>query len=131
MPVIAGLAVGEERAEPGGRRGVIEHLLKPQTQVATAAEVGFFPVVKAELPRTSTRASRCCRTPSPRRKGRRTRWSRSCRSGLADKGGEFNKVYMDTFQRIVLRNEPVRPCWTISQGARRPDEGDRRALLGP
>ena len=28
--------------------------------------------------------------------------------GLGAKGGEFNKVYMDTFQRIVLRGEPVR-----------------------
>ena len=28
--------------------------------------------------------------------------------GLGAKGGEFNKVYMDTFQRIVLRNEPAR-----------------------
>ena len=59
--------------------------------------------------------------------------------GLGAKGGEFNKVYVDTFQRIVLRNEPVKavlesqakvleglmretnaPCWTPdkpSQGA--------------
>ena len=59
--------------------------------------------------------------------------------GLGAKGGEFNKVYMDTFQRIVLRNEPVKdvledqakvldalmketgaPCWAPdkpSQGA--------------
>ena len=28
--------------------------------------------------------------------------------GLGAKGGEFNKVYTDTFQRIVLRNEPVK-----------------------
>jgi multiple sugar transport system substrate-binding protein len=59
--------------------------------------------------------------------------------GLGAKGGEFNKVYNDTFQRIVLRNEPVKavlesqakvletlmkdtgaPCWAPdkpSQGA--------------
>ena len=59
--------------------------------------------------------------------------------GLGAKGGEFNKVYMDSFQRIVLRNEPVKdvleaqakaldtlmkdtgaPCWAPdkpSQGA--------------
>ena len=28
--------------------------------------------------------------------------------GLGAKGGEFNKVYMDAFQRIVLRGEPVK-----------------------
>jgi multiple sugar transport system substrate-binding protein len=59
--------------------------------------------------------------------------------GLGAKGGEFNKVFTDTFQRIVLRNEPVKtvlseqakaletimkdtgaPCWApdkASQGA--------------
>ncbi len=28
--------------------------------------------------------------------------------GLGAKGGEFNKVYVDTFQRIVLRNEDIK-----------------------
>ena len=28
--------------------------------------------------------------------------------GLGAKGGEFNKVYMDAFQRIVLRGEPIK-----------------------
>ncbi len=28
--------------------------------------------------------------------------------GLGAKGGEFNKVFMDTFQAIVLRGQPVR-----------------------
>jgi multiple sugar transport system substrate-binding protein len=27
--------------------------------------------------------------------------------GLGAKGGEFNKVFLDSFQRIVLRNEDV------------------------
>ena len=29
-------------------------------------------------------------------------------SGLGAKGGEFNKVFLDTFQRVVLRGEPVK-----------------------
>ena len=28
--------------------------------------------------------------------------------GLGDKGGEFNKVYTDTFQRIVIRGQDVK-----------------------
>jgi multiple sugar transport system substrate-binding protein len=27
--------------------------------------------------------------------------------GLGAKGGEFNKVYLDTFERIVRKNEPA------------------------
>jgi multiple sugar transport system substrate-binding protein len=30
------------------------------------------------------------------------------RARTGERGGEFNKVYMDTFQRIVLRNEAAR-----------------------
>ena len=37
------------RARPRGRRGAHRaSLTKPETQIATAAEVGFFPVVKAD-----------------------------------------------------------------------------------
>ena len=51
--------------------------------------------------------------------------------GLGAKGGEFNKVYMDTFQRIVLRNEPVKDrARRAGQDARHAHEGDRRAVLG-
>src|SRR5690606_6968315 len=28
--------------------------------------------------------------------------------GLGDKGGQFNQVYIDTFERIVLAGQPVR-----------------------
>jgi multiple sugar transport system substrate-binding protein len=29
--------------------------------------------------------------------------------GLGQRGGEFDKVFMDTFQRVVLRGEKPRP----------------------
>ena len=28
--------------------------------------------------------------------------------GLGDKGGQFNQVYIDTFERVVLAGQPVR-----------------------
>ena len=31
--------------------------------------------------------------------------------GLGDKGGEFNKVFLDTFQRVVLRNLARNTPW--------------------
>ncbi len=51
--------------------------------------------------------------------------------GLGAKGGEFNKVYFDTFQRIVLRGEP---CKTVLDAAGRDDardhDRDQGAVLG-
>ena len=139
MPVIAGLAVAKNAPNRAGAVGVIEHLLKPQTQVATAAEVGFFPVVKAELPANLDPSVKMLSDAVAKTQGAKDALVSLLPVGLADKGGEFNKVYMDTFQRIVLRNEPVRavlddqakvldalmkgtgaPCWApdkASQGA--------------
>ena len=34
----------------GAAKALIDYLTRPQTQIATARSVGFFPVVKAELP---------------------------------------------------------------------------------
>ena len=50
MPVVAGLAIPKDAPNRAGAVAVIEHMTKPETQLMTAAEVGFFPVVKADLP---------------------------------------------------------------------------------
>ena len=63
--------------------------------------------------------------------GRRTRCPRSCPIGLGAKGGEFNKVYMDAFQRIVLRGEPIKDV--LAAQAKVLDglmQETKRALLG-
>ena len=139
MPVIAGLSVAKNAPNRAGAVATIDHLTKPQTQVATAAEVGFFPVVKAELPANLDPSVKMLSDAVARTQGSKDALVSLLPVGLADKGGEFNKVYMDTFQRVVLRNEPVRavldeqakaldalmkgtgaPCWApdkASQGA--------------
>src|SRR6266446_795886 len=50
MPVLAGLAVLKSAADMSGAMALIDYLTQPQTQIVTARSVGFFPVVKAELP---------------------------------------------------------------------------------
>jgi multiple sugar transport system substrate-binding protein len=50
MPVLAGLAVVKGAPDPNGATALIDYLTRPETQIATARSVGFFPVVKADLP---------------------------------------------------------------------------------
>ena len=51
--------------------------------------------------------------------------------GLGAKGGEFNKVYFDTFQRIVLRGEPVqRRARRRGRDDARDHDRDQGAVLG-
>ena len=139
MPVVAGLAIPKDAPNRAGAVAVIEHMTKPETQLATAAEVGFFPVVKADLPPNLAPGIKLLASAVAATQSSKDALVSLLPVGLGAKGGEFNKVYVDTFQRIVLRNEPVKavlesqakvleglmnetkaPCWSPdkpSQGA--------------
>jgi multiple sugar transport system substrate-binding protein len=139
MPVVAGLAIPKDAPNRDGAVAVIQHLTKPETQIKTAQEVGFFPVVKAELPPDLSPGVKLLASAVGATQGAKDAVVSLLPVGLGAKGGEFNKVYMDTFQRIVQRNEPVKsvledqakvldalmkqtgaPCWAPdkpSQGA--------------
>jgi multiple sugar transport system substrate-binding protein len=108
MPVIAGLAIAKDAPNRAQAVALIEHLTKPETQVATAAQVGFFPVVNATLPTNLTPDVKLLADGVAKTQGAKDALVALLPVGLGGKGGEFNKVYVDTFQRIVLRNEPVR-----------------------
>jgi len=108
MPVIAGLGIARGAPNRAGAVSVIEYLSRPATQLRLAAETGFFPVVRAELPADLPPAVRLAANAIAATQNARDARVSLLPVGLGDKGGEFNKVYMDTFQRIVLRNENIR-----------------------
>lgn len=108
MPVIAGLAIPKGAPDRAGAAAVIEHLSKPETQVKTAAEVGFFPVVKADLPADLSPGIKLIAEGVAKTQGAKDALPALLPIGLGDKGGEFNKVFSDSFQRIVLRGENPR-----------------------
>ena len=108
MPVIAGLAIAKGAPDRAGAAALIEHLTKPETEVITAAEVGFFPVVNATLPANLSPGIKLLAEGIAKTQGAPDALVALLPVGLGDKGGEFNKVFFDTFQRIVLRNEPAR-----------------------
>jgi ABC-type Fe3+ transport system substrate-binding protein len=92
MPVVAGLAIAKDAPNRAQAAAVIEHLLKPATQIATAMEVGFFPVINAPLPAPiCPPASSCWLTASPRRKAPRTRSSPCCRSASATRAASSTR----------------------------------------
>jgi multiple sugar transport system substrate-binding protein len=139
MPVIAGLAIPKDAPNRAGGVAVIEHMTKPETQLLTATEVGFFPVGKADLPKDLAPGVKQLAAAVAATQNAKDALVSLLPVGLGAKGGEFNKVYMDSFQRIVLRSEPVKdvleaqaktleslmketgaPCWAPdmpSQGA--------------
>jgi multiple sugar transport system substrate-binding protein len=119
MPVLAGLAVAAGAPNAAGARGVIMHLTQPSVQIATAAEVGFFPVVRAELPADLPAGVRLAADAIARTQNAPDALPALLPVGLGDKNGEFNKVFTDTFQRIVLRREDIRTVLDAEAGALR------------
>jgi len=107
MPVLAGLAIPPTTTNQAGAEALIRYLTEPAVQVTTLREVGFFPVVAVEYPGFVS--------PGIKLEGQAvTAQAASPRAlpsllpqGLGAKGGDFSKVFRDTFTRIVLNGEDI------------------------
>ena len=107
MPVVAGLAIPKGAPDKVGAEKVIEHLSTQETQLLTASLVGFFPTLNVSLPPDLDKGVALLASAVNATQTSNDAVISLLPVGLGDKGGEFNKVYMDAFQRIVLRGEPV------------------------
>ena len=135
MPVMVGIAVPKNTPDRAAAERAIDHLTKPATQAVILREVGFFPVVKADLgslPPGVQLAADGMNKVFAAKDGQASLLP----AGLGAKNGEFNKVFIDTFSRIVLRNEDIKtvladqgkamaqlmkdanaPCWAPDAGS--------------
>jgi multiple sugar transport system substrate-binding protein len=108
MPVIAGVAIPRTAPDMDASKALVEHMLNPETQIATLRATNFFPVVDVELPGDlppsvqAAGAAVAIMSASPDAN------PGLLPAGLGEKGGEFSKIYSDTFERIVLAGQPVR-----------------------
>ncbi|MCJ8521414.1 multiple sugar transport system substrate-binding protein [Pseudorhizobium tarimense] len=107
MPVVAGLAIPKGAPDKEGARATIEHLATQEVQLQTASLVGFFPTLDVQLPEDLDPGVALLAGAVTATQSASDAVISLLPVGLGDKGGEFNKVYMDAFQRIVLQNEPV------------------------
>jgi multiple sugar transport system substrate-binding protein len=108
MPVLAGLAALEGAPDMSGALALIDYLTQPQTQIATARSVGFFPVVKAELPPDLEPGLKLAAAAIAKMQSAKDALLAVPPIGLGQRGGMFDKVFMDTFQLVVLRGQKPR-----------------------
>ena len=87
---------------------LIGYLSQPQTQIITARNVGFFPVVKAELPADLDPGLKMAAAAIAEMQSARDAVPALLPVGLGQRGGEFDNVFMDTFQLIVLHGQNPR-----------------------
>lgn len=108
MPVLAGVAIPSTAPDMDASKALVKHMLKPETQIATLRATNFFPVVDVALPNDLPPAVKAAGDAVAKMSGSADANPGLLPAGLGAKGGEFSKVYSDTFERIVLGGQDIR-----------------------
>ncbi len=107
MPVIAGLAIPVTTTNQAGAEALIKYLTEPQVQITTLREAGFFPVVSVDYPAFVSPGLKLEGEAVTKQAAAPDALPSLLPQGLGAKGGDFNKVFRDTFTRIILNNEDI------------------------
>lgn len=107
MPVLAGLAIPETAPDMDASEALIAYMLQPETQVATLRATNFFPVVDVDLPDDLPPSVRAAGDAIAAMSSAEDANPGLLPAGLGDLGGDFDRVYVDTFERIILAGQPI------------------------
>ncbi len=108
MPVLAGLAVLKGAPDMSGAMALIDYLTQPETQIVTARNVGFFPVVKVAWPSDVAPGLKLAAATIEKMQSAKDALPALPPVGLGRRDAEFDRVFMNTFQLVVLRGEKPR-----------------------
>lgn len=108
MPVVAGIAIPSTAPDMAQSKALIDYMLKPETQIATLRTTNFFPVMDVALPDDMPASVKASGPAIAAMTGAPDALPALLPMGLGDKGGQFNQVYVDTFEQIVLGGRDVR-----------------------
>ena len=107
MPVLAGLAIPKGAPNRPGAEQLIDYLTQPKQQANTASNLAFFPVTSAPVPAELNPGIKLESDAVQKQAAAKDALVSLLPIGLGAKGGDFNTVYLDTFQRIIIKNEDV------------------------
>ncbi|MBL8591159.1 MAG: ABC transporter substrate-binding protein [Devosia sp.] len=108
MPVLAALAVPKSAPDIASAKELVKFMMQPEQQVATLLATNFFPVTDARLPADLPNSARALGPAITAMTSSPDALPALLPVGLGDKGGQFNQVYIDAFERIVLGNQDIR-----------------------
>ncbi len=107
MPVLAGFAIPKSAPNQQGAELLINYLTQAPQQVNTAKEEGFFPVTNATVPADLSAGVKLEADAIQVQSSGSGGITTLLPVGLGSKNGDYSKVYFDSFQRIVVKNESV------------------------
>jgi ABC-type sugar transport system, periplasmic component len=107
MTVISGLSIPKDVQEPGNLSPLIDYLTRPEIQLRTLKETGFFPVVsfssQKEIPKNLQALFSTVQEQTSSPKSVLT----LVPAGLGNQGNDYNSIFMLTFSEIVLDNKDI------------------------
>jgi multiple sugar transport system substrate-binding protein len=107
MPVIVGLAIPKNAPNPAGGKALARHLLTISAQAQILSLTGFFPVVGGNLSKQISPGLRAEAAAVRRQQKAKDAVQALLPIGIGAEGGNFNKIYRDTFTRIVRNGENI------------------------
>lgn len=108
MQVIAGIAIPRTAPDMEASKALIAHMMKPETQVATLRATNFFPVMDVALPDDMPASVKASGPAIAAMSGAPDALPVLLPMGMGDLNGQFNQVYADTFERIILGGQDIR-----------------------
>ncbi|MGV8985998.1 MAG: hypothetical protein ACOH2H_06905 [Cypionkella sp.] len=91
-------------------KALVAYMMKPETQIqiATLHATNFFPVIHAALPEDLPPSVKAAGDAIAKMSGAPDANLGLLPTGLGAKGGDFNRVFLDNFQRITLAHQDIR-----------------------
>ncbi len=108
MPVLAGIAVPKTAPDMDKAKQLVAYMMQADQQVATPIATNFFPTTDAALPADLPNAAKALGPAVTAMTSAPDALPALLPVGLGDKGGQFNQVYVDTFERFVLGGQDIR-----------------------
>ncbi|WP_299501791.1 ABC transporter substrate-binding protein [uncultured Roseobacter sp.] len=116
MPVLAGVAIPRTAPDMDAAKSLVAHMLKPETQIATLRATNFFPVIDVELPADLPTSVQAAGAAVAKMSGSPDANPGLLPAGLGDKGGDFNRIFVDSFERIILARQDIRAVLDDQKG---------------
>ena len=107
MSVIAGFAIPKSSPNKSGAEALIDYMLTPETQAKVLNAVAFFPVLDKAMPADLPPYLKTEAEGVQKQSKHKDAKVALLPIGLGAKGGDFNNVQKNTFQRIVVKGEDI------------------------
>ncbi len=107
MPVIVGMAIPRNAPNPAGGKALMQHMLRISAQAQILSLTGFFPVVPGRLSKQISPGLLAEANAVRKQQKAKDAVQALLPIGIGAENGNFNKVYRDTFTKIVRNGENI------------------------